>query len=290
MGDNAARRDHSPRSVPTASATPKPPPAEALSAGAVASALGGHAAAFTLDLRPTCGSSNAELIGLAEAGAAHRTVLACDLQTAGRGRRGRDWIAVPQGSLTFSLLWRFPPASASPLGLSLAIGVAVARVVEAAGAPGVALKWPNDILLRGRKLAGILVDLVPAAASVPAAVIGIGLNVSLPRDFPHDEFAAADLAGVLPEPPSRNLLLAQLLIELDAALTIFGRAGFIAFRESWQARHALQDARVHLSGERETVQGICRGVDQDGALLLETPAGLRRIISGDVSLRPDADH
>ena len=290
LGDNAARREPYPRTVPTASTIEQPESDKALSAAAVAAALGARAGAFSVDVRQTCGSSNDELIGLAEAGATHRTVLACDLQTAGRGRRGRDWIAAPQGSLTFSLLWRFPPASASPPGLSLAIGVAVARVLEAAGAPGIALKWPNDILLGGRKLAGILVDLLPAQEAAPAAVIGIGLNVTLPPDFPHDQFDAADLAAVLPQPPSRNLLLAQLLIELDGALTIFGRSGFTAFRESWLARHALQDARVRLSGERETVEGICRGVDQDGALLLETPAGLRRIISGDVSLRSDADH
>lgn len=275
--------------MPHASAIEHPAGADVLSAAAIRAALGTRADAFTLDLRSTCGSSNTELVGLAEAGAAHRTVLACDLQTAGRGRRGRSWIAVPRGSLTFSLLWRFPPGCAPAVGLSLAIGVAVARVLETAGATGIALKWPNDVLLGGRKLAGILVDLLPAA-SAPAAVIGVGLNVSLPPDFPREEIAAAALAQVLPACPSRSLLLAQMVIELDQSLTVFGRAGFAAFRESWLARHAFQDAPVRLCGERETVDGVCRGVDYDGGLLLETSAGLRRVISGDVSLRADADH
>lgn len=256
-----------------------------LDALGLAVALGGHAARFRLDLRQRCSSTNSVLLELAERGAPGRSVLVCNEQSAGRGRRGRTWLASRAGSLTFSLLWRFPAAAPSPAGLSLAVGVALARALEAQGVSGITLKWPNDVLLAGRKLAGVLIELVPGFGA-NAAIIGIGLNLRLPADFPVERIPAADLRQVMPVLPPRNVLLARLLLELEASLVAFGRLGFTAFRESWLARCAHLDTAVRLVSDAGSSDGVCRGVDADGALLLESAAGIQRLVSGDVSLRP----
>jgi BirA family biotin operon repressor/biotin-[acetyl-CoA-carboxylase] ligase len=251
---------------------------------AIADKLGPAARRFDIDLLASCGSTNAVLLGRAEAGAASGTVIIAEEQTAGRGRRGRQWFASPGDSLTFSLLWRFAPGT-SPAGLSLAIGVAVARAIAKAGASGTALKWPNDILLDGRKLGGILVELLPGAPH--AAVIGIGLNLRLPAGMPADLRAAsaALCTGDLAMDP--NNICAALLLELLATLESFADGGFAALRGEWMAHHAFQDVPVRLLSDfAEPRTGICRGVDIDGALLLETEGCVERVLSGEISLRP----
>lgn len=259
---------------------------EPLSIAAVADALGNLACRFDVDVLAECDSTNARLMTLAESGAPSGSVLAALCQTAGRGRRGRGWFSAPGDSLTFSLLWRLPPDT--PLsGLSLAVGVALARALEDLGIAGVSLKWPNDVLLNERKLAGVLIELVPGAGP-PAAVIGIGMNLRRPRGMPEDlcRTAAALIDADVPLSASGELL-ARLLTALHAALTSFAGSGFSPFREAWMIRHAFSDRAVHLlSDYSEPLEGVCRGVDADGALLLETGDGTQRIISGEVSLRP----
>lgn len=254
-----------------------------LDIAAIAAALGGDARRFDIDVLASCPSTNAELLARAEAGAPSGRVVIAEEQTAGRGRRGREWFASPGDSLAFSLLWRFAPGTA-PAGLSLAAGVAVARALARVGARDTALKWPNDILLGGRKLGGILVELLPGAPH--AAVIGIGINLHLPQAMPDEVRAiAAALAEALP-PPAAEVLYAALLAELRAALDAFAGGGFAALRDAWIAQHAWQDRPVRLSADFGAARdGICRGVDADGALLLETAAGVERILSGEVSLR-----
>jgi len=263
---------------------------------AIAAKLGEAARRFDIDVLPTCDSTNAVLLSRAEAGAPSGTVVIAEEQTAGRGRRGRTWFASPGDSLTFSLLWRFAPGTA-PAGLSLAVGVAVANALlrVGAGAPCVpgnplrgqatALKWPNDILRDGRKLGGILVELVPGAPH--AAVIGIGINLRLPAGMPEDVRAASaavcEAGGIV----HANDLYAALLGELLTTLESFAAGGFAAIRPQWLAHHAFQDARVTLSSDfGPPREGICRGVDTDGALLLDIDGRVERILSGEVSLRP----
>lgn len=259
---------------------------ESLSIAAVAAALGDLACRFDVDVLAECDSTNARLLALAEAGAPSGSVIAALSQTAGRGRRGRSWFSAPGDSLTFSLLWRLPPDT--PLsGLSLAVGVALARALEDSGIAGVSLKWPNDVLLNERKLAGVLIELVPGARPA-AAVIGIGLNLRRPRGMPDDlcRTAAALIDAAAPLSATGELL-ARLLTALHAALSSFAGSGFSPFREEWQVRHAFNDRTVHLLSDfSEPLEGICRGVDFDGALLLDTRDGRQRIISGEVSLRP----
>ena len=198
-------------------------------------------------------------------------------QTAGRGRMGREWIAAPGDSLTFSLLWRFV-ARQNLSGLSLTVGVAVVRALQKVGAGDTALKWPNDILRDGRKLGGILIEL-----SGPAAVIGLGLNLRLPESMPDDvRTTAAALDGEI----DPNTLLAAVLAELLPLLDGFALEGFSALRDEWLSRHAWTGRPVRvLAPHTEPIEGICAGVADDGALLLETAGGVKRILSGDVSLR-----
>ena len=256
---------------------------------AIASCLGPAARRFDVDVLDSCDSTNAVLLARAEAGAPGGTVVIANEQTAGRGRRGRSWFASPGDSLTFSLLWRFAPGTA-PAGLSLAVGLAVAQAIaevpggtQSAGASGTALKWPNDILKDGRKLGGILVELLPGAPH--AAVIGIGLNLRLAAAMP-GELRAASAALDLPN-ADPNALYASLLTRLLERLEQFATGGFAPMRNEWTARHAYQDAAVVLSADFGAPrQGICRGVDADGALLFEVEGRVERVLSGEVSLRP----
>jgi BirA family biotin operon repressor/biotin-[acetyl-CoA-carboxylase] ligase len=251
---------------------------------AIASALGPLARRFDVDVLDTCASTNAELLARAEAGAASGTVLVANEQTAGRGRRGRSWIASPGDSLTFSLLWRFAPGTA-PAGLSLAVGLAVARALQKVGAGDTALKWPNDILRNRRKLGGILIELVPGAPH--AAVIGIGLNLHLPAAMPAELRA---VSAALCEPggaADEDALYAMLLGELLAVLEGFAASGFAPLRDEWMARNAYADTDVVLLSDFGAARsGICRGVDTDGALLFDADGRVERILSGEVSLRP----
>ncbi len=255
-------------------------PESRLSAPDIAVALDALAPRFDVDVLTECDSTNARLLTRAEAGAPSGTVIAAARQTAGRGRMGREWYADDSASLTFSLLWRLPPGTALG-GLSLAVGVAVAEALRDLGVAQVALKWPNDILRDGRKLGGILIELVSGSAN--AAVIGIGVNVRLPSGLPEE---VRRNAAALECDVDRNALLARLLVSLHGVLQDFASGGFAGIRQRWLALNAHAGATVRIiSAFVPPVEGRCLGVDNDGALLVETATGVQRIISGDVSLR-----
>ncbi|OHX15573.1 biotin--[acetyl-CoA-carboxylase] ligase [Chromobacterium amazonense] len=236
---------------------------------------------FTLAVAERTDSTNSQLMARAGNGGLHGLVLACELQTAGRGRLGRRWQARLGAGLTFSLLWRFNRGMAELAGLSLAVGVALARALRSLGAP-VQLKWPNDVLLDGRKLAGILIELSGDALGPAAVVVGIGINVADPGEV-DQPIATLEQAGIAPE---RNRVLAALLNELERVLTDFGRHGFAPLREEWWRLSAHQGAAVRLGfSHGEPVDGIACGVADNGALQLETAQGLRTFHIGEVSLR-----
>lgn len=249
--------------------------------------LAALAGRFNVDALNECDSTSSELARRADAGVPAGTVIVADRQSAGRGRRGRSWQSAPEASLTFSLLWRFAGPATRLAGLSLAVGVAVARALETLGAQEVCLKWPNDVLLRQgaeyAKLAGILIELSSDRRGTQV-IIGIGLNL-LP---PAGELAqpAAGLSQAMPLVPDRHQVLATLLAALAELLDGFAETGFAGVQAEWQRRHAWSGELVDLLGEgEEPLRARCRGVDVDGALLLETAAGVQRIFSGDVSLR-----
>ncbi len=250
--------------------------------------LGEAAGRFNVISLAECESTNTLLMDHAAEGAISGTVVVTNRQTAGRGSRGRQWMASPESSLTFSVLWAFPGGLERLSGLSLAVGVAVVRALENCGASGVMLKWPNDILHGHAKLGGILVEL-HAEPDCAKAVIGIGLNLRLPESIGAPSVAAlpaAALEQIVPALPERHVLFARLLAELAAAFDRFAAGGFAALQEEWHVRHAWQDRPVRLLRDgRVEKEGVCAGADTDGALLVRTTDGIERCLSGDVSLR-----
>lgn len=261
------------------------PPGDPLDAAAIRTALGAAAGRFELRLVDSCASTNTELLLQPARADGAVEVLACEFQSAGRGRRGRLWASAPGAGLTFSLRWRFDCAPLRLSGLSLAVGLAIVLALEELGVAGAALKWPNDVLADGRKLAGVLVEL-QSSRDTAVAVIGVGMNV---HGVPEAPAGLAPVAlDALLAAPSRNLVLAALLRHLDTTLQVFAREGFASLRDAWQARHAWQGRQVRIRPDPgPEVTGECCGADADGALLVRGDDGLRRIVGGDVTLRMD---
>ena len=262
-------------------------PVSLLDAAQIRQALGGVAGALTVEISDTVDSTNTQLMRRAAQGAQSGLVLAAEAQTTGRGRRGRAWHSGIGSTLTFSLLWRFALGARELAGLSLAVGVALARALRAAGAREAQLKWPNDAVLPDGKLAGILIETQGDVLGPSAVVIGIGVNV---RDDLRVRAAVdqrmANLEKAVGAPVDRNVLLAGMLAELAVVLDRFGRDGFDSLRVEWQQLHAHQNMPVQLMlADGRTVTGVARGVADDGALLLETGGGVGRHHSGEVSLR-----
>jgi BirA family biotin operon repressor/biotin-[acetyl-CoA-carboxylase] ligase len=265
-----------------------PSPIRAPDLTALTAALGSLAAAFDIDWVEECASTNSVLLDSLPKNDGRAHVLVATRQNAGRGRRGRQWLAWPGASLTFSVQWRFPPDAPAPAGLSLAVGLALANALEKLGVSAVTLKWPNDVLVHGAKLAGILVEVLPERGGALTAVIGIGLNLALPTDavIPGREGNVTDLACALGKPPTRETLLAAILSELHPVLTTYTDTGFALLRNAWQQRNAFAGLPVRISGEGSDVTGLCLGVDEMGALLVRTAdESTHRIYAGDVSLR-----
>lgn len=258
---------------------------DSLEIDAVRAAIACNGIPVEIELLDVCESTNSALLDAPAAAPGTLLVLACEHQLAGRGRRGRNWLSWGNGSLTFSVRWQFPVGAASPSGMSLAAGVAVARACEALGARGVMLKWPNDILAGGNKLGGILIELANTASGATVAVIGIGLNLRRADATALDVPVAAldDTMAVL---PARSRLLGELAGQLGRMLSVFSREGFAAFRDEWQARNAHAGLPVLVTGDLGwSRSGVCLGADDDGALLLGHALGRERVLSGDVSLR-----
>jgi BirA family transcriptional regulator, biotin operon repressor / biotin---[acetyl-CoA-carboxylase] ligase len=247
--------------------------------------LGKDAAQFDIEILPQATSSNTLLLqGYASGNASGGSVLAVELQTAGRGRMGRVWHSGLGTALTFSLLWRFDRGLNVLSGLSLAVGVAVACALDKLGARGVQLKWPNDILTEQGKLAGVLIEAQGDMLGPSDVVIGIGLNcTSLPGMVPKIGQPACALDEICAAMPSRNQLLAMLLMELARVLHQFSNEGFAVLREEWERHHFYQNMPVCLHlGDGQVVSGIARGVNDSGELCLETAQGMRNFNSGEV--------
>jgi len=236
-------------------------------------------------------STNAHLMALAQSGAPHKSLVATEWQGKGRGRRGRTWLAGLGGGLMFSLLWRFNRPASELSGLSLVVGLGLAQVLRDLGLQCAAVKWPNDILVDDAKLAGVLIELAGDMLGPSAAVIGVGVNV----------LGAESLRGAVEQPVTdlsehlsahgldRNLLLREVVLRLNGHLERFDADGFAPFRQDWEALHAHQNQAVHvLTGLGERIAGQAVGVDEGGALLLDTESGLLRFHSGEVSLRSAA--
>ena len=266
-------------------------PVELLDARRIGAELGPERMAQlrTLDLMFEVDSTNSRLLANAPPPLGLADACLSELQHAGRGRRGRRWIAPFGASVALSLAWTFSDGAGALAALSLGVGVAVARALERAGARGVTLKWPNDIWLRDRKLGGVLIELRAEASGPAHVVIGVGVNVDLPaaarREIEAGGVRVAAVADACAAMPSRNLVAGAILDELLSMLGQFEREGFAAFRDAWTALDALSGRPARVLLGRTVISGTSRGVDQDGALLLDTGDRVQRFVSGEASLR-----
>lgn len=263
---------------------------ELLCPAEVRAALDAPTAAWLQDLccEVQTPSTNTALLARAEAVSIHGHVLAAEVQTAGRGRRGRTWLSPFGRNLAVSIGVRLMRPAAEVGALSLAVGVAARDALVEFGVRGVELKWPNDVLIDGRKVAGILIELARPAQPVEV-VVGIGVNVgSADAVRGRVDQAVADVEECVPR-PSRNRLLAVLLNHVARASARFDEEGFAAFHGQWQGAHRYQGAEVTVSSPTvagpNAVAGRVLGVSPTGALRLATADGVREFIGGEVSVR-----
>ncbi len=230
-------------------------------------------------------STSSELLRAAAAGAPDLSVCLAETQTEGRGRRGRKWVSPLGANVYLSVLKRLDCSMGELSGLSLAAGVAVREALSTCGAVGIGLKWPNDVVVGGGKLAGILVEAGGEFLGPCFAVIGIGVNLRLPETVATGQ-PAVDLAHLCGDAlPPRNVLVAQLLARLVAALDDFAAAGFAAFAASYAAYDTLAGRAVRVHAANGVRDGIADGVDARGALRMRHGNDVAIYDSADVSVR-----
>jgi len=215
-----------------------------------------------------------------------------ELQHAGRGRRGRTWLAPFGSGLTFSIAWTFEDTPAGLSAFSLAMGVQAVRGLHRLGASSVRLKWPNDLLVGAQKLGGLLAQLRSESGGPACVVVGLGLNLDLPPaaraaiDGPEASPVCDLREAMCGQLPSRNAVAASVAAAMLEGLARFAADGFAPFADAWSELDALKDAPVRIVQGAGTLEGVARGVDRDGALRVEHGGRIERFVAGDVSLRP----
>ncbi|WP_018625099.1 bifunctional biotin--[acetyl-CoA-carboxylase] ligase/biotin operon repressor BirA [Kangiella aquimarina] len=227
-------------------------------------------------------STNEQLKG---EGFRHKKLLAAEYQSAGRGRRGRQWVSPLASNLYWSTGWQTQMPVQQLGGLSLVVGLAIINALGNLGIKGVQLKWPNDIRYQGKKLGGILIELSGDVAGALQVIIGVGLNMQMGATAAKQiEQQWMNLNEIGPE-ISRQQLLTEATIELSRALELFELQGFEAFRDAWQEVDECYGQKVTILQQNQELKGIGAGVDATGALLLQTGKGIMPIYAGEVSLR-----
>jgi BirA family biotin operon repressor/biotin-[acetyl-CoA-carboxylase] ligase len=214
-------------------------------------------------------------------------VCLAEVQSRGRGRYGRHWLATPYRNLVLSMAWLFPAGPGVITGLSLAAGTAVLKALGEYGISNLGLKWPNDVMHRGRKLAGVLIDIRGEAAGPALTALGVGINAQL--DAAHGariDQPWIDIASITGQTVDRNRLAAHVIARLWEMFGRFAEEGFAPFRKEWERHDVYRGQRARLiQGERE-IEGTVEGVDETGALRLCDARGHRWTFhSGEISLR-----
>lgn len=238
----------------------------------------------SLDLHWSLDSTNTFLLDLSHSANFHGYACMAEQQTAGKGRRGRQWVSPFGKNVYLSVGWKIPDER-SLEGLSLAVGCAAARAVRSESSQiNVGLKWPNDLFIEGGKAGGILIELGASNAGFHHLVIGVGINLAL---------SVKDVAGIdqpwsVVAGASRNRIAGALLSELVACLVVFSNEGFAPFADEWNALDIFADQEVNLVSTGSTRSGVARGVDEQGHLLLDLGDRVERINAGEVSLRAAA--
>jgi BirA family transcriptional regulator, biotin operon repressor / biotin---[acetyl-CoA-carboxylase] ligase len=247
----------------------------------------GSDSACAVDVFWQLDSTSSEMMRRAQAGRAETGACFAELQSAGRGRRGRTWHTPLGGGLAFSLLQGFDLAMSSLAGLSLVAGIAVVRALSDLGYHDLGLKWPNDVQADGRKLAGILVELGGDALGPCHAVIGIGINVQLGRDADERiDQAWTDLSLISDARlPARSQLAAQLLFRLLQVLDQFEAQGFSSFAAEFAQYDVLRGRTICIVNGQHRTHGVASGVNEAGILRVATADGEILVNSGEVSVR-----
>jgi BirA family biotin operon repressor/biotin-[acetyl-CoA-carboxylase] ligase len=214
-------------------------------------------------------------------------VVLAEMQTAGRGRRGKTWVSPFAANIYMSLVWDFPQGAQALEGLSLAIGVAVRRALIKLDISGIQLKWPNDIFFKGRKLGGILLEMIGDINGACSVIVGVGLNVSMADSYVLEiDQEWTDLSRSSKVKISRNQLTAILIIEIFNVLVNFQEIGFKVYRDEWQNSDLLCNQAGTIKSVNESISGTVLGVDNSGALrMLLSNGEERRFIGGELSLR-----
>ena len=262
-------------------------PIELLNERSITTLLDGIAARSIneLHLFPSIDSTSKHLKQLANSGTLSATVCLAEYQSDGRGRRGRRWHSPYGSNIYLSLLWRFADGMTRLGGLSLAVAVALMRCFEQQGATGLGIKWPNDIVAEQGKLAGILLDVAGESSGPCYAVIGVGVNYSMSASVgePIDQaWTQLQACGVN---VGRNEFVANLLTHLIEVISLYERQGFEPFRKEWQRWDILRDHAVTVHMANETHEGVARGIDEAGMLLVEQQGQISPYAAGEVSLR-----
>jgi len=213
------------------------------------------------------------------------TVIA-EAQTAGRGRRGKAWISPFGTNIYISMYWRLEQGMAAAMGLSVALGARIAELLDSKSIPNVEVKWPNDIYIGGKKVAGILVELEGQATGECHAILGIGLNISMKDDTKIIDQPWTCLENELLHQPDRNNWAVSLIACVYNCLRDFETSGLDNVQKLWQRVDRVYDQTVALSVGNKQINGVAKGIDQFGALLLQTDTGMQTFQAGEVSLKP----
>lgn len=213
--------------------------------------------------------------------------LLAESQTAGRGRRGRQWHSPFGSQFIMSMYWRLDEGPTAAMGLSLAIGVAVVQALESAGYRDLSLKWPNDIYMARRKLAGILVEMSAAVGGICHLVIGVGVNLNLPDAVISQLDQPCAHLAEQPVVVERNQLSATIIQRLRDALTLFERQGLSAFLTEWNRLDIFMQQPVKVLLGNQVIHGLYCGIDGQGNMLLQDHEGIHKFVGGEISLRAD---
>ena len=257
---------------------------EVFTPGLLQAQLSTHRIGRRITILEETGSTNQDAMQQADAGADEGLVIFAHKQHHGKGRLGRTWHTMPE-SLAASVLLRpdLPPEQVPQLSLLTAVALhdALSRY-----APDLRIKWPNDLLHHGHKVAGILTEMRAEPGRVHAVVLGFGINLKAPAvGWPDDiNKPATDMASISTTPISKTRLATAILTALDEWYDIYLQQGFAPVHQAWWQAHVASGAPVSVYNGREYIQGIARALDADGALILETTSGTQRIISGDLEL------
>lgn len=239
-----------------------------------------------LDVLLNTESTSSYLLERASDHMGKRYVVLAEKQENGRGRRGRTWVSPFGKNIYMSLLWSFSGGLASLEGLSLVVAIAVEKALTRLGLPKAKLKWPNDVYLDNRKLAGILLEISGEYSGFCQVVIGVGLNVHLnEKDAASIDQPWAQLSEYLPKDMDRNHISAVMITELIKAIETFEKQGFEPFQARWLERDVFIDKEVDLILPNMRRSGIAKGVNRKGELLLQTAEGIETINAGEISLR-----